>query len=148
MSARKTIPAVSVALMRGDRILLVKRGQQPSRGYYAFPGGRVEPGETDEEAALRELFEETGLMAAEIKPLGTYLIDAERDGLEITYRLQVFAGRDCGGEPRADSDAEEAAFFTLAELDALPVTDSVAEVCRELLRHGSFDAALSDKQIF
>ena len=148
MSARQTIPAVSVALMRGDRILLVKRGQQPSRGYYAFPGGRVEPGETDEEAALRELFEETGLLAAEIKPLGTYLIDAVRDGLEITYRLQVFAGQDCGGEPRADSDAEEAAFFTLAELDALPVTDSVAEVCRELLRHGSFDAALSDKQIF
>lgn len=90
MSSRQTIPAVSVALMRGDRILLVKRGQAPSRGHYAFPGGRVEPGETEEQAARRELFEETGLEAAHIVPLRAYMIDAERDGHEITYRLQVF----------------------------------------------------------
>ncbi|MEP9371088.1 NUDIX domain-containing protein [Mesorhizobium sp. KR1-2] len=134
MSSRQTIPAVSVALMRGDRILLVKRGQQPSRGHYAFPGGRVEPGETEEEAARRELFEETGLEAAEITPLGAYLIDAERDGREITYRLQVFLGQHCGGEARADSDADEAGFFTLAEMDTLPVTPSVLEVSRSLLQ--------------
>ncbi|PWJ85253.1 ADP-ribose pyrophosphatase YjhB (NUDIX family) [Pseudaminobacter salicylatoxidans] len=133
MSARQTIPAVSVALMRGDSILLVKRGQAPSRGYYAFPGGRVEPGETDEQAARRELLEETGLEVGEIMPLRAYMIEAERDGREIIYRLQVFAGRDRGGEPRADTDAEEAAFFTLAEMDALLVTPSVLEVSRELL---------------
>lgn len=133
MSARQTIPAVSVALMRGNSILLVKRGQAPSRGYYAFPGGRVEPGETDEQAARRELLEETGLEVGEIMPLRAYMIEAERDGREIIYRLQVFAGRDRGGEPRADTDAEEAAFFTLAEMDALLVTPSVLEVSRELL---------------
>lgn len=133
MSARQTIPAVSVALMRGDSILLVKRGQAPSRGYYAFPGGRVEPGETNEQAARRELLEETGLEVGEIMPLRAYMIEAERDGREIIYRLQVFAGRDRGGEPRADTDAEEAAFFTLAEMDALLVTPSVLEVSRELL---------------
>ncbi|WP_019170579.1 NUDIX hydrolase [Pseudaminobacter salicylatoxidans] len=133
MSARQTIPAVSVALMRDDSILLVKRGQAPSRGYYAFPGGRVEPGETDEQAARRELLEETGLEVGEIMPLRAYMIEAERDGREIIYRLQVFAGRDRGGEPRADTDAEEAAFFTLAEMDALLVTPSVLEVSRELL---------------
>jgi len=133
MSARQTIPAVSVALMRGDSILLVKRGRAPSRGYYAFPGGRVEPGETDEQAARRELLEETGLEVGEIMPLRAYMIEAERDGREIIYRLQVFAGRDRGGEPRADTDADEAAFFTLAEMDALLVTPSVLEVSRELL---------------
>jgi ADP-ribose pyrophosphatase YjhB (NUDIX family) len=120
--------------MRGDRILLVRRGQQPSRGHYAFPGGRVEPGETEEEAARRELFEETGLEVAEITPLSAYLIDAERDGREITYRLQVFSGQDCGGEPRADSDADEAGFFTLTEMNAMPVTPSVLEVSRSLLQ--------------
>lgn len=132
MSSRQTIPAVSVALMRGDRILLVRRGQAPSRGHYAFPGGRVEPGETEEQAARRELFEETGVDAASLTPLRAYMIDAERDGHEITYRLQVFSGDDCGGEPRADSDADEAAFFTLAEMEVLPVTPSVMEVSREL----------------
>lgn len=133
MSARQTIPAVSVALLRGNRVLLVKRGQAPSRGHYAFPGGRVEPGETEEQAARRELLEETGLQAGEVRPLRAFMIDAVRDGRKITYRLQVFAGLDCGGEPHADSDADEAAFFTLAEMDALPVTPSVLEVSRELL---------------
>ncbi|MDH6229994.1 8-oxo-dGTP diphosphatase [Mesorhizobium soli] len=133
MSPRQTIPAVSVALMRGDRILLVKRGHAPSRGHYAFPGGRVEPGETEEQAARRELREETGLEAGDIAPLRAYMIDAERDGREITYRLQVFCGQDCGGDPLADSDADEAGFFTLAEMDEMPVTPSVLEVSRELL---------------
>jgi 8-oxo-dGTP diphosphatase len=133
MFPRQTIPAVSVALMRGDRILLVKRGQAPSRGHYAFPGGRVEPGETEEQAARRELREETGLEAGDIAPLRAYMIDAERDGREITYRLQVFCGQDCGGDPLADSDADEAGFFSLAEMDEMPVTPSVLEVSRELL---------------
>ena len=46
MASDEPISAVSVALVRGDRILLVKRGRAPARGLYAFPGGRVEEGET------------------------------------------------------------------------------------------------------
>ena len=130
---RQIVPAASVALQRGDRLLLVKRGQAPSLGFYAFPGGKVEPGETEEAAAARELCEETGLEVRELSPLRMVTIDAICDGRALTYRLQVFSGKDCGGEPRPASDAAEASFFTLAEIEMLPVTDSVAELARELL---------------
>lgn len=129
MIARKILPAVSVALQHDDRLLLVLRGRAPSLGYYAFPGGRVETGETLEEAARRELAEETGLAVHELSPL--VLVRAEGD--EFDYDLQVFFGRYAGGQPVAADDAAEASFYTLAEMEALPILDSVLEVGRGLL---------------
>ena len=133
MTERRTISAVSVALVRDDTVLLVKRALEPSRGLYAFPGGRVEPGETSEDAARRELLEETGMTAADLLPLREYLIDASVDDEEITYRLEVFTGKAAGGEPACASDAEEACFYTLAEMEKLPLTDSILDVSRELI---------------
>lgn len=129
----QTVPAVSVALRRGDRVLLVKRRHPPSRGFYAFPGGRVEAGETNEAAARRELFEETGMRARAMTPLRTYRIEAQKGDLAVVYSLEVFIGIDDGGEPEGASDAEEAGFYTLAEMEALPMSDSVLEVARDLL---------------
>jgi 8-oxo-dGTP diphosphatase len=129
MTEKQIIAAVSVAVLRGDRVLLVKRGQAPSRGLYAFPGGRVEPGETLEGAARRELFEETGLEAGDLSPLVSVLIEGEI----ANYDLQVFAGGYAGGEPLAADDAEEAAFFTLLELEQLALTESVLQIARKIL---------------
>src|SRR5262245_23578758 len=72
---RETLPAVSVAIVRGDTVLLVKRARQPSQGFYAFPGGKVEAGETLEQAAARELLEETGMRADAYRPLRKIHID-------------------------------------------------------------------------
>ncbi len=129
MTDRKILAAVSVALKRGNRLLLVRRGRAPSLGFYAFPGGRVEAGERLEAAARRELGEETGLAAGELSPL--VMVRAQGD--ECDYDLQVFFGLHVDGEPVAADDAAEAAFFTLAEMEALPVLDSVMEVAREVL---------------
>lgn len=129
MTARKILPAVSVALLRGDRLLLVRRGRAPSFGFYAFPGGRVEAGETLEEAARRELAEETGLEAGPLSPL----VRLPVEGDDVDYDLQVFFGRHVAGEPVAADDAAEATFFTLVEMEALPVLESVLEVGRGLL---------------
>jgi 8-oxo-dGTP diphosphatase len=126
---RQEIPAVSVALVCGDRVMLVRRGRAPSLGLYAFPGGRVEPGETAEQAARRELFEETGLVAGRLTPHREFLIGQE----PVKFRLQVFAGTHEGGEPRAGDDADEASWRSLADMENLPVIESVLEVARELL---------------
>ncbi|KUM24262.1 DNA mismatch repair protein MutT [Mesorhizobium loti] len=133
MEPRMTISAVSVAVVRGKRVLLVKRARPPSQGLYAYPGGKVEPGETLEEAAARELKEETGLEAGDYQPLRDIHIDGRAENHAVDYLLTVFGATFAGGEPVASDDAETAAFYTLAEMADMPLADEVLEVARELL---------------
>ena len=111
------IPAVGVVCLRGDEVLLIRRGTPPRQGEWSLPGGRIEPGERALEAALRELREETGV-EAEI----TGLIDVV-DGLfpEIGrhYVLIDYAARWLSGEPAAGDDAVEARFVPLDEIEAV-----------------------------
>lgn len=127
------VPAVSVALVRENRVLLVKRGFAPSRGLYAFPGGRVEADESLEDAARRELFEETGLHAGPLTPVVELLIEAAKGDAPTRYLLHVFSSVHVGGEPVSADDAEEAAFFTLDELRRLPLTGSIEQIAEQLL---------------
>ncbi|QYF87949.1 NUDIX hydrolase [Brevundimonas sp. PAMC22021] len=107
------IPAVGVVCMRGDEVLLIRRGTPPRLGEWSLPGGRIEPGERAIEAALRELREETGV---EAEMLG--LIDVV-DGVFPEhgrhYVLIDYAARWLSGEPQAGDDATQAAFFAFEE---------------------------------
>ncbi|MDP1912647.1 NUDIX hydrolase [Brevundimonas sp.] len=111
------VPAVGVVCLRGDEVLLIRRGTLPRQGEWSLPGGRIEPGERAVNAALRELREETGV-EAEI----TGLIDVV-DGLFPEagrhYVLIDYAARWLAGEPVAGDDAVEARFVTLDEVEAL-----------------------------
>jgi 8-oxo-dGTP diphosphatase len=111
------VPAVGVVCLRGDSVLLIRRGTPPRQGEWSLPGGRIEPGERAVEAALRELREETGV-EAEI----TGLIDVV-DGLFPDagrhYVLIDYAARWLSGEPVAGDDAAEARFVALDEVEAL-----------------------------
>ncbi|MGX5804070.1 NUDIX hydrolase [Bradyrhizobium sp. Arg314] len=134
MEQRKIIPAVSVAIVRGRTVLLVKRARAPSQGLYAYPGGKVEPGETLMQAAARELLEETGLEACDYRPLRDIHIDGSGENHAVDYRLTVFGATYAGGVPVASDDAETAAFYTLAEMAQMPLADAVLEVAKALLR--------------
>ncbi|PWV98751.1 ADP-ribose pyrophosphatase YjhB (NUDIX family) [Hoeflea marina] len=127
--------AVSALVRRGDRFLLVLRANPPAQHMYAFPGGRVEPGESLEAAALRELEEETGLRGANPRPLATYDLPTRRaDGTMAShFLLTVFAVDGAAdAEIIAADDAMTAGWYTREELDGLPVPDSVIE-CLDLI---------------
>jgi len=113
----RPVPAVGIVCLRGDSVLLIRRGTPPRQGEWSLPGGRIEPGERAMDAALRELREETGV-EAEI----TGLIDVV-DGLFPEagrhYVLIDYAARWLSGEPVAGDDAAGARFVALDEVDAL-----------------------------
>ncbi|HST99198.1 MAG TPA: NUDIX domain-containing protein, partial [Geodermatophilus sp.] len=96
-------------------LLVVRRGRPPHAGLWSIPGGRVEPGEDDAAAVVRELAEETGLAVRVGELLGVVELGA---GIVVhDYRCKVV-----GGTLAAGDDAADAAWVTAAELLALPTT--------------------------
>lgn len=130
---RKPVAAAGVVCLRGDNVLLIRRGAPPRENEWSLPGGRIEFGERAADAALRELREETG---CEAEMLG--LIDVV-DGLmdDRHYLLVDYAVRWMSGDPRAGDDAREARFFAPDEIAALGMwseTVRVIEAARTLAR--------------
>jgi ADP-ribose pyrophosphatase YjhB (NUDIX family) len=127
----RIILAASVALRHGDRFLLVERGRAPARGRFAFPGGRLEAGESPEEAARRELFEETGLEAGVLKLFEVMDLGGDEPD-ETIFRLHVFTGAYVIGAPVAGDDAAAVGWYRVKEMEGLPVTPSTLDVARRL----------------
>ena len=126
------IDCVGVICFRGEDVLLIKRGTPPRKGEWSIPGGRIEANETQRDAALRELFEETGIMAALESKVAT--IDAQFEN--YNYRLHDYAARWISGEPQFGDDAVDARFVSPADLDDLgiwPKTREIIETARQSL---------------
>lgn len=124
------IHAVSLVVLLGGCFLLVRRGRPPSRGLFAFPGGRVEPGEVAQDAARRELREETGLVADNVALLREMTIEGESGK---RYRLEIFRAIEVHGTLQASDDADHAGWYTVEKMRRLPVTPSTLAVAEEII---------------
>jgi mutator protein MutT len=131
-------PVVSVGavVVDGERVLLAKRGNEPLKGRWSLPGGGVEIGETLENALMREVREETGLVVS-VGPVLEVLdrIHAAADGrVEFHYVIVDYLCRASNpDEARAASDAADVRWAPAAQLEAFGLTDKVAEVIRKAL---------------
>lgn len=117
----RPIVGVGAVVWRDGRVLLVRRGKPPRVGQWSIPGGAQELGETVEEAARREVQEETGLELGAVAVIATVdLIDREPDGrVRYHYTLIDVTAEAAAGTPRPGGDVDEVAWFALEELAPL-----------------------------
>ena len=127
---KSPLAIAAVVVRKGNKILLATRGGEPYKGLWAPPGGSVELGETVYEAGIREVREETG-------------VDIEIDGIQ---KIEDFIRRDpegrvqahlmivrllgtyVGGTAQAASDADDVGWYSIDELDGIPLRPGVREL--------------------
>jgi ADP-ribose pyrophosphatase YjhB (NUDIX family) len=114
----RPIVGVLAVVIRGDRVLVVRRANPPMSGRWGFPGGVLELGETVAHGAMRELAEETGVKAEAAGPLTVIdTIDRDKEGrVRYHYTLVAVIGTWQSGEGVAGDDADEVAWLTRGEI--------------------------------
>ncbi|HET6900557.1 MAG TPA: NUDIX hydrolase [Vicinamibacteria bacterium] len=125
-----------VVLIDG-RVVLVRRGKESLRGRWVIPGGTVELGETLEEAVVREMREETGLL---VRPREVVLVfdRIQREGPSVEYHYVIidYACEYVSGELRAGSDADEVALVAPEELDRYDLPPQALDLVVDVFRRG------------
>ena len=125
----ETVQAAGVVCFRDGEVLLIRRGTPPRQGEWSLPGGRLEPGETPMEAALRELAEETGVTA---RLLGLVeIVDTIMGEPEKLYLLHDYAAVWVAGEPVPGDDADRAQFMPVEEALARVAWSETARIIQD-----------------
>ena len=126
------VPATAVVVADNDAgILLVKRNVEPRKGEWALPGGFIELSEAPEQAALRELAEETGISGTIDALLGVETNNSTTYGtvLIVGYLVTDYSGLLCAGD-----DAEKAAFFPPGTMPPIAFNSHAAFIDRAIDR--------------
>jgi ADP-ribose pyrophosphatase YjhB (NUDIX family) len=119
--------AVSAAIFRDAKVLLVRRARSPAKGFYSLPGGRVEFGESLHAALHREVDEETGLKI-EIRGLAGWREVLPANGGGGHYLIMSFAARWVGNEPVLNEELDDFKWLKPEDIVGLELTGGLVEV--------------------
>ena len=120
--------AASVALLHKTQVLLIQRAKAPWDGAWSLPGGRLEPGETAEECAARELHEELGLRVYALRPRAKLVLG------EGKFRLQVFGTEAFEGEITPNDEISGYRWVPPGGEEGLKTTPHLSDVLQRAFR--------------
>jgi len=131
----RPLVGVGVILVKDRQILLVKRGHEPNKGMWSIPGGLIKLGETAEEAAIREVREETGLEVSIGAVAGVFNVIIKDSDSKIKYHYVIidYFGEVVGGMLRPGTDVTDARWFWLDEIGDVETSPTVRKAL-ELFR--------------
>jgi ADP-ribose pyrophosphatase len=124
--------AVGAVVFKDNRVLLVRRGQPPAQEQWAIPGGKVGLGETMQEAAEREILEETGIIIRARHPIYTFdlLEKASNGNIRFHYVIVDLIADYVAGDIRAGDDAREARWVGPDDIQQLAVNSKTVSLLR------------------
>jgi 8-oxo-dGTP diphosphatase len=126
--------AASMVVLHQTAVLMVKRAKSPNLGLWSLPGGRIEPGEAPEHAALREVSEETGITVEIAGQMGNHTVAIASPASKTPIVIAVFYGGPATGQavekptPTAGDDASDARWTQIADLKNYPLTEGAHEL--------------------
>lgn len=127
---------VGIILLKDNQVLLVRRGNPPHAGAWSLPGGKQELGETVQQTAKRELYEETGLDCTDLVFAG-YVDSIHRDEtgkIAFHYTILDFAARYIGGDPYPADDVSEVAWVSVDQFDAYDLWDEARKLIKKAFK--------------
>ena len=131
--------AVGALIIKDEKVLLVKRKRPPAKDFWAVPGGKIHLGETLQQAAEREIFEETGISIIPGEPIFTF--DAiERDGngkVQFHYVIVDIFAEYKKGKPKAGDDATDVGWFSREDMEKLSVNPKTKDLALRYLKSKS-----------
>lgn len=148
MENPKTIPsgaypnrplvAVGAVVFKEDKVLLILRAKPPAENHWTIPGGSVELGETLQEAAEREIWEETGLTIQAGEPVYTFdVIERDAKGAILFHYVIVDLAADyVSGELRPGDDAIDVCWASFGDVKSLKVSTATCKLLKQYQRPG------------